>query len=129
MGVFCCGCWCTACLFADNASQITGQSGTYIKHMLMYGTLPWTFTILQNLGITLLPGWASGLLICAVASAVAGPMRQRLRAKYGLQEEPCNDYLVHFLCSSCGVCQEARELRARKIRSSTIVSQGAYMQV
>ena len=41
--------------------------------------------------------------------------RKKLRKKYRLQEEPCNDCLVTTFCSSCGVCQEARELETRGI--------------
>lgn len=43
----------------------------------------------------------------------AGSFRSEVRNKYNLSEEPCSDCLVHFFCSPCAVCQEARELKVR----------------
>uniref|UniRef100_A0A7S0WN92 Uncharacterized protein n=1 Tax=Chlamydomonas leiostraca TaxID=1034604 RepID=A0A7S0WN92_9CHLO len=43
----------------------------------------------------------------------AGGTRGQLRQKYGLKEDPCSDCCVHCWCSPCGLCQEARELKAR----------------
>lgn len=39
--------------------------------------------------------------------------RTRLRKKYDLPEEPCNDFCTHIWCHQCALCQEARELRRR----------------
>ncbi|KAL4348078.1 hypothetical protein GQ457_17G003200 [Hibiscus cannabinus] len=39
--------------------------------------------------------------------------RSKLRAQYDLNEEPCTDFLVHFCCASCALCQEYRELKNR----------------
>ncbi|XP_023002047.1 cell number regulator 2-like isoform X2 [Cucurbita maxima] len=39
--------------------------------------------------------------------------RSRLRAKYQLQQTPCNDCCVHFWCLGCAMCQEYRELKNR----------------
>ena len=39
--------------------------------------------------------------------------RSRLRAKYELQQTPCNDCCVHFWCLGCAMCQEYRELKNR----------------
>ncbi|KAG6534727.1 cell number regulator 2-like [Zingiber officinale] len=39
--------------------------------------------------------------------------RTKLRAQYGLREEPCNDCLVHCCCEYCSLCQMYRELTRR----------------
>jgi len=37
---------------------------------------------------------------------------QDIRNKYGLENQPCDDFAVHFLgcCTPCAICQEAREI-------------------
>ena len=37
--------------------------------------------------------------------------RDRLRQKYGLREDPCNDCCTTLCCSPCALCQEARFLK------------------
>ncbi|XP_010268738.1 PREDICTED: protein PLANT CADMIUM RESISTANCE 7-like [Nelumbo nucifera] len=37
--------------------------------------------------------------------------RTKLRRLYNLQEAPYPDWLVHFFCSECALCQEYRELK------------------
>ncbi|MQL78972.1 hypothetical protein Taro_011384 [Colocasia esculenta] len=32
--------------------------------------------------------------------------RGRLRGQYNLEEAPIHDYLVHFCCEACALCQE-----------------------
>ncbi|KAL6845866.1 hypothetical protein ACP4OV_024441 [Aristida adscensionis] len=39
--------------------------------------------------------------------------RSKLRTRYGLEVEPCNDFCVHCWCETCALCQEYRELRSR----------------
>ncbi|KAL1061882.1 hypothetical protein V6Z11_D13G043200 [Gossypium hirsutum] len=39
--------------------------------------------------------------------------RSKLRGQYDLEEEPCNDCLVHFCCCPLALCQEYRELKNR----------------
>ncbi|KAF5839460.1 PLAC8 family-domain-containing protein [Dunaliella salina] len=48
------------------------------------------------------------------ACCFANTTRAELRKKYNLVEEPCGDCCIHFFCSPCAVCQEARELRIRE---------------
>ncbi|EXB93715.1 hypothetical protein L484_011709 [Morus notabilis] len=44
--------------------------------------------------------------------------REKLRAKYGLPEEPCSDCCVHCCCELCALCQEHAELNARGLDPS-----------
>ncbi|KAL5711940.1 hypothetical protein ACHQM5_014161 [Ranunculus cassubicifolius] len=44
--------------------------------------------------------------------------REKLRAKYGLPKEPCNDICVHFFCGPCALCQEHAELKSRGLDPS-----------
>ena len=39
--------------------------------------------------------------------------RTALRARYGLQEDCCNDCCVTWLCACCAIAQEAREMQVR----------------
>ncbi|KAJ7552287.1 hypothetical protein O6H91_06G048500 [Diphasiastrum complanatum] len=39
--------------------------------------------------------------------------RRKMRAKYQLGEEPCNDFCTHCFCEPCALCQEYRELQNR----------------
>ncbi|KAE8770636.1 Cell number regulator 1 [Hordeum vulgare] len=39
--------------------------------------------------------------------------RTKMRAQYGLQEDPCPDVCVHTFCEWCALCQEYRELHNR----------------
>ncbi|GAX76418.1 hypothetical protein CEUSTIGMA_g3863.t1 [Chlamydomonas eustigma] len=113
----CCYAWlANPCLWAESAEIITEEPGSFCKHM-------WTFSCSRILAGALVaiplafcgspPG--SELLIYAAAWAatgyVGGSMRRRFRAKYGLPEAPCNDYLVYALCPCCASAEEARKLR------------------
>ncbi|GKB14913.1 cell number regulator 2-like protein [Tanacetum coccineum] len=44
--------------------------------------------------------------------------RERLRAKYGLPSDPCNDCCVHFCCEPCALCQEHTQLKHRGLDPS-----------
>ncbi|RLN16677.1 cell number regulator 10-like [Panicum miliaceum] len=39
--------------------------------------------------------------------------RAKMRAQFGLPENPCCDCCVHFCCESCALCQQYKELKAR----------------
>jgi len=113
----CCYAWlANPCLWAESAEMVTEEHGSFCKHM-------WTFTCSRILAAALVaiplalcgnpPG--SQLLICAATWAatgyVGGTMRRRFRAKYGLPESPCNDYLVYAFCPCCAAAEEARKIR------------------
>uniref|UniRef100_A0A0E0K5J7 Cell number regulator 1 n=1 Tax=Oryza punctata TaxID=4537 RepID=A0A0E0K5J7_ORYPU len=65
------------------------------------------------------PCLASGTvyaLICA--STAMGCLyscfyRSKMRAQFDLEEGDCPDFLVHFCCEYCALCQEYRELKNR----------------
>jgi hypothetical protein len=39
--------------------------------------------------------------------------RTKMRATYDLDEGECPDFLVHWCCEPCALCQEYRELKNR----------------
>lgn len=61
----------------------------------------------------------SGLLYGAIAFLIGMPCllsctyRTKLRNKFGLPEAPGPDWVTHFLCEWCALCQEYRELQHR----------------
>ncbi|KAJ0448179.1 putative PLAC8 motif-containing protein [Helianthus annuus] len=61
----------------------------------------------------------SGLLYCLIASFIGIPCimscgyRTKIRNRYGLMETPAPDWVTHFFCEWCALCQEYRELKAR----------------
>lgn len=44
--------------------------------------------------------------------------RSKIRARYGLMEYPAPDWMVHFFCGICALCQEYRELQLRGLDPS-----------
>ncbi|PWA72011.1 hypothetical protein CTI12_AA272690 [Artemisia annua] len=61
----------------------------------------------------------SGLLYGAISIFIAMPCimscsyRTKIRSRYGLMESPGPDWVTHFFCEWCALCQEYRELKAR----------------
>jgi len=88
-GICCYGCWCTACLYGENAQQIDGSD---------YDDACFTYCF-------------AGRNIFAWIPLTDN--RRALREKYGLPEEPCDDCTVMSFCTPCAVCQAARELKIR----------------
>lgn len=86
------GCACPCLLYGDNYHRIHGQGSC--GSCLIYGFCP------------------------CLAFIFAGENRTHLRVKYNLHEEPMSDCCLHCWCSSCALCQEAREMKSR---SSVIV--------
>ncbi|KAK9823834.1 hypothetical protein WJX72_005813 [[Myrmecia] bisecta] len=77
---------CLPCMFGENSSKIR-NSGCFGPCLLYY--------------------------CCSCFACIfAGNLRGEIRGKYNLPEEPCSDCCVHFWCSPCGVCQEARHIAA-----------------
>ncbi|KAH7511526.1 hypothetical protein FEM48_ZijujUnG0005800 [Ziziphus jujuba var. spinosa] len=44
--------------------------------------------------------------------------RTKLRSRYGLLETPAPDWVTHFICECCALCQEYRELKHRGLDPS-----------
>lgn len=89
----CCCTWCCSILMVGQNAELStdGQTGCATA-ALVYG------------GLQILGG--AGRLYSFT-------MRTRLRQKFGLPEEPCNDFVVHCCCQLCAICQETRELKRR----------------
>uniref|UniRef100_A0A7N2R390 Uncharacterized protein n=1 Tax=Quercus lobata TaxID=97700 RepID=A0A7N2R390_QUELO len=66
----------------------------------------------------------SGLLYGLIAMFIGIPCimsctyRTKLRGRFGLTESPAPDWITHFFCEPCALCQEYRELQARGIDPS-----------
>ncbi|PON86476.1 PLAC8 motif-containing protein [Trema orientale] len=66
----------------------------------------------------------SGLLYGLVAFLIGLPCimsctyRTKLRSRFGLVETPAPDWVTHFLCECCAICQEYRELQSRGLDPS-----------
>ena len=54
----------------------------------------------------------------AMPCIVSCSYRSKLRAKYGLIEDPAPDWLTHWLFEWCALCQEYRELNNRGLDPS-----------
>ncbi|KAK4777482.1 hypothetical protein SAY87_017669 [Trapa incisa] len=109
----CIGLFCPCYLFGKNAEFLGSGTlmGSCTTHFLLWSLVN-TICCLVTDGIFLgLPG-------CFVACYACG-YRQALRSKYNLEEVPCGDFVTHFFCHSCAICQEYREIRERGGDSST----------
>jgi Cys-rich protein (TIGR01571 family) len=79
------GILCPCCLFGRNAKGITDEG--CISNCLCY-------------------------LLCCPPLQHSG-LRRKIRNKWNLPEDPCNDCCVALFCGPCGMCQEAREIEYR----------------
>lgn len=109
-------------LYGNNMERLfPGEDGIFMHHCMMY-------TYLWIVG--------ANLLNMNLAPCISVGSRIALRRKYNLEgtgdccftgagddesREGCNtvfDVLTHFICHSCALCQESRELRRRTPQSS-----------
>ncbi|KAK9289404.1 hypothetical protein L1049_007559 [Liquidambar formosana] len=103
----CVGLFCPCFLFGKNAEFLGSGTlmGSCMTHFIVWALVN-TVCCLLTEGILLgLPG-------CFVACYACG-YRRTLRSKYNLQEAPCGDFVTHFFCHLCAICQEYREIRER----------------
>lgn len=104
--------FCTPCAFGDNMKKVQQGTSCY-KHCLLYSL---SYIIGTISGIV----WATALPVPAQATQgvinfctwcnvglYAAANRRKLREKYDLPEYPCNDCLMHTVCSPCAVMQES----------------------
>ncbi|XP_010525438.1 PREDICTED: protein PLANT CADMIUM RESISTANCE 10 [Tarenaya hassleriana] len=101
------GLFCPCYIFGKNAEFL--GSGTFAGSCLTHFIM-WAFV--NTICCLATDGMLLGLPGCLV-SCYACSYRRALRAKYNLQEAPCGDFVTHFFCHLCALCQEYRELRER----------------
>ncbi|XVF00410.1 hypothetical protein REPUB_Repub03eG0283400 [Reevesia pubescens] len=103
----CIGVFFPCFLFGKNAQYL--GSGTLLGSCLTHFIL-WAF--INTLCCVLTQGLLLPLPGCFVSCYACG-YRRALRSTYNLQEAPCGDFVTHFFCHLCAICQEYREIRDR----------------
>ena len=63
---------------------------------------------------------------CIAANYAAG-IRKKIREKYNLKEDPCNDCMAHFCCGCCATIQEIREVKSRNGKGQSGAPESAQM--
>lgn len=113
------GAFCTPCLYGENAYSVT-QHPSCVSYALSYALLAASFNMVGAfVGNAVLPQNPYMILCCAslfssgAIGNFAGKQRSDIRKKYAIDGTVEEDTCVHFLCSPCGVCQEAQEIRER----------------
>eukprot|EP00246_Nothoceros_aenigmaticus_P008645 TRINITY_DN23518_c0_g1_i1.p1 TRINITY_DN23518_c0_g1~~TRINITY_DN23518_c0_g1_i1.p1 ORF type:complete len:205 (+),score=9.79 TRINITY_DN23518_c0_g1_i1:217-831(+) len=99
----CLGLWCPCVLFGRNVEMLEGRQwvGPCLLHFLLWGVLAFGCCAQQS---------PFGIIGSCVSCYACG-YRKGLRTKYNLEDAPCGDFLTHFFCHTCALCQEYRELR------------------
>lgn len=90
-GTWCLGFWCPCALFGQNVNKAFGDNAAG------FGTAWCVMTPLLN--------WSFG-----------GTKRTAMRIKYDVDGTGGEDVCTHFLCTSCALAQEAREIDIRENR-------------
>ncbi|XP_042047605.1 protein PLANT CADMIUM RESISTANCE 10-like [Salvia splendens] len=103
----CVGLICPCYLFGRNAESL--GSGTLIGSCMMHFVL---WALVNTLCCVMTEGVMLGAPGCLVACYACG-YRRTLRENYNLEEAPCGDFVTHFFCHLCAMCQEYREIRER----------------
>lgn len=103
----CIGCLCPCYLFGKNAEFL--GSGTFMGSCVTHFIL---WSLVNTACCLLTDGLFLGLPGCLVSCYACG-YRNTLRSKYNLPEAPCGDFVTHFCCHLCAICQEYREICER----------------
>ncbi|XP_047318250.1 protein PLANT CADMIUM RESISTANCE 10 [Impatiens glandulifera] len=110
---------CPFYLFGKNAEHL--GSGTFMgpctTHLIFWA-------LMNMVCCTLSDGVLLGLPGCFIACYACG-YRKTLRTMYNLPEAPCGDFVSHFFCHLCAICQEYREIRERLGASNSVDSNSA----
>lgn len=106
------GLFCPCYVFGKNAELL--GSGTFAGPCLTH-CISWA--LVNTICCFATNGVLLGLPGCFVSCYACG-YRRSLRTKYNLQEAPCGDFVTHFFCHLCAICQEYREIRERSSGSS-----------
>nr|XP_025699843.1 protein PLANT CADMIUM RESISTANCE 10 isoform X1 [Arachis hypogaea] len=98
---------CPCFLFGKNAEFLGSGTflGSCVTHFLLWSLVNTACCFLTDGLCLALPG-------CLV-SCYACHYRKTLRTKFDLPEAPCGDFVTHFFCHLCAICQEYREIRER----------------
>ena len=91
IGVCCFGYCCAPCQYGAT-SEIMGVGSCCVQTMLV--------------------AFCPACVMCCIAPGRRSALRAGLG---GLPEEPCGDCVAWVCCSACANCQEARELKMRRI--------------
>ncbi|CAH8371557.1 unnamed protein product [Eruca vesicaria subsp. sativa] len=106
------GLFCPCYIFGKNAELL--GSGTFagpcLTHCISWALVNTVCCFATNGVLLGLPG-------CFVSCYACG-YRRSLRTKYNLEEAPCGDFVTHFFCHLCAICQEYREVRERSSGSN-----------
>ncbi|EOA27946.1 hypothetical protein CARUB_v10024118mg [Capsella rubella] len=104
----CIGLFCPCYIFGKNAESL--GSGTFAGPCLTH-CISWA--LVNTICCFATNGVLLGLPGCFVSCYACG-YRRSLRTKYNLQEAPCGDFVTHFFCHLCAICQEFREIQERR---------------
>ena len=128
--------FCTPCQFGINQSALNYSDGERVTTMLP-GCVSYTLILIgcQLLGILYSNSLiSSGLMLSGeVVQLIStccgnigiglygGHTRKRLREKYGIIGNSCEDFMMHAFAAPCAVCQEANEIKIRESYNSSFV--------
>eukprot|EP01026_Neomeris_dumetosa_P038605 TRINITY_DN3148_c0_g1_i2.p5 TRINITY_DN3148_c0_g1~~TRINITY_DN3148_c0_g1_i2.p5 ORF type:complete len:124 (-),score=6.84 TRINITY_DN3148_c0_g1_i2:422-793(-) len=97
--ICCYGCFCLPCLVGENATKV--RNSGFIKPCCCF---------------------LCGFFIPGCYACVGGNLRRDIREKFGLPQVPMGDCCTYCCCASCAACQEARELKSRRIMSAPVLA-------
>ncbi|CAF1189340.1 unnamed protein product [Didymodactylos carnosus] len=109
--ICCYGCWCTECLYGENAEKIDGSDCA------------------GQCAIYWLLNYLGSMVLFPFGFIVHMKKRRQLRETYNLTESCGNDCLATCCCPSCSICQEARELKSRAADASRYVTNSQPMMI
>jgi len=84
--------------------------GDFNNLLMLYG-IPWVLFLLFYILASVSPFFLIAAFACNIfIIAVAMSYRTKLRTKYNIRGDQCEDCMVHTFCQCCGVAQEARHV-------------------
>jgi len=121
------GAFCTPCLYGQNAAAMqvlaTGEPAGCMNHCCNYycsALLPSIFA--GSFFALAMSGGAAPVDPQALSTVqnlatncgigcFAGANRSEIRSRFNIEGSGTSDFVHHFLCSPCAVCQESREIK------------------
>lgn len=109
------GTFCTPCLFGENAHSVHGHPSC-VSYALAYSLLALSSNMVGGMIGSCFHD-PSAIVACSslwtsvVIGIYAGYVRTEIREKHGIYGTKEGDVCIHFLCSPCGVCNEAQCIR------------------